>query len=97
MELLLSSVLGEPTSVPLAILRLSLPVAAVSAFMNNTPVVAMMIPVVEAWAARTGFAASKLLIPLSFSSMLGGMCTLLGTSTNLSERQAFASLRAPAQ
>lgn len=82
-ELLLSSVLGSPTSTGWAIARLSVPVCITSAFMNNTPVVAMMIPVVESWSARTGIPASKLLIPLSFSSMLGGMCTLLGTSTNL--------------
>ena len=82
-EVLLSAVLGAPTTTGAAILRLSVPVCIVSAFMNNTPVVAMMIPVVESWSARTGIPAAKLLIPLSFSSMLGGMCTLLGTSTNL--------------
>lgn len=82
-ELLLGSALGQPKSLSIAILRLSLPVAVVSAFMNNTPVVAMMIPVVEGWSMRTGHPSSKLLMPLSFASMLGGMCTLLGTSTNL--------------
>lgn len=82
-ELLLGSALGNPKHLSTAILRLSIPVALVSAFMNNTPVVAMMIPVIEGWSMRTGHASSKLLMPLSFASMLGGMCTLLGTSTNL--------------
>ena len=82
-EVMLESVLGQPSSISEAIFRISFPVAIASAFMNNTPVVAMMIPVVERWALRTGHPVSKLLIPLSFSSMLGGMCTLLGTSTNL--------------
>jgi len=58
-------------------------VVVLSAFMNNTPVVAMMIPVVEAWAQKTGHPASTLLIPLAFAAQLGGMCTLIGTSTNL--------------
>ncbi len=80
---LLTSLLGNPNTTVGAILRLSFPVAIISAFMNNTPVVAMMIPVVTSWSARTSIPISKLLIPLSFSSMLGGCCTLIGTSTNL--------------
>jgi Na+/H+ antiporter NhaD/arsenite permease-like protein len=82
-ESLLIKLLGNPTNVPIAVLRLSLPVAMLSAFMNNTPIVAMMIPTVQVWSERTGISASKLLMPLSFAAMLGGMCTLLGTSTNL--------------
>ncbi|MEM8584004.1 MAG: SLC13 family permease [Bacteroidota bacterium] len=58
-------------------------VAVTSAFINNTPVVAVFIPIVGQIAATTGIKASRLLIPLSFASILGGMCTLLGTSTNL--------------
>jgi len=54
-----------------------------SAFMNNTPVVVMMIPVVVALAKQMGMSASKLLIPLSYTAILGGMLTLIGTSTNL--------------
>jgi Na+/H+ antiporter NhaD/arsenite permease-like protein len=82
-ESVLIKLLGNPTNVPIAVLRLSLPVAMLSAFMNNTPIVAMMIPTVQVWSERTGISASKLLMPLSFAAMLGGMCTLLGTSTNL--------------
>ena len=54
-----------------------------SAFMNNTPVVAMMIPFVEDWGNRNNVPASKLLMPLSWAAILGGMVTLIGTSTNL--------------
>lgn len=58
-------------------------VAAASAFMNNTPLVAVMIPVVMQMAVKIGTAPSKLLIPLSYMTVLGGMITLIGTSTNL--------------
>ncbi len=58
-------------------------VAAASAFMNNTPLVAVMIPVVIQLAVKLGTAPSKLLIPLSYLTVLGGMITLIGTSTNL--------------
>lgn len=54
-----------------------------SAFMNNTPVVAMMIPFVSDWGARHNVPASKLLMPLSWAAILGGMLTLIGTSTNM--------------
>ena len=62
---------------------LALMVILASAFMNNTPVVVMMIPVVVHLAGTIGMAPSKLLIPLSYVSILGGTCTLIGTSTNL--------------
>ncbi len=58
-------------------------VAVASSFMNNTPLVAVMIPVVIQIAARLNTAASKLLIPLSHMTVLGGMITIIGTSTNL--------------
>jgi di/tricarboxylate transporter len=63
--------------------RLMMPTFGISAFLNNTPVVAMLTPVVRQWARRRGFSPSKFLIPLSYASILGGMCTLIGTSTNL--------------
>lgn len=63
--------------------RLLFPVAAISAFMNNTPVVAILIPAIRSWSERTNFSASKFLIPVSYAAILGGMCTLIGTSTNL--------------
>ncbi len=54
-----------------------------SAFVNNTPVVALLIPVVIAAASKSRLSPSKILIPLSFVSMFGGVCTLVGTSTNI--------------
>lgn len=55
----------------------------ISAFINNTPVVAVFIPLVLDAAAKAGVSASKILIPLSFASMFGGLCTLIGTSGNI--------------
>ncbi len=65
------------------LLRLLLPTAAASAFLNNTPIVAMIAPQVADWAEKRGKAASMYLIPLSFATILGGLLTVIGTSTNL--------------
>ncbi len=75
--------LGAPRTVVGAQLRLMFPVVAMSAFINNTPLVAMLLPEVRDWARSRGIAASRLLIPLSYAAILGGVCTLIGTSTNL--------------
>jgi di/tricarboxylate transporter len=75
--------LGRPGSTASAQLRLMLPVAAVSGFLNNTPLVAMLVPVVEEWGRRCRISLSKLMIPLSYAAVLGGMLTLVGTSTNV--------------
>jgi di/tricarboxylate transporter len=75
--------LGRPRSTADAQLRLMLPVSAFSAFLNNTPVVAMFIPVVGDWCKKAKLSPSKLFIPLSYAAVLGGLCTLIGTSTNL--------------
>ena len=79
----MSKLLGTPKTVASAQVRLMVPVAFVSAFLNNTPVVAIMIPILQKWSKKCGIASSQLFIPLSFSSILGGTCTLIGTSTNL--------------
>lgn len=63
--------------------RMMFPVASFSAFLNNTPVVAALIPVVKNWCKRMNFSPSKFLIPLSYAAIFGGTCTLIGTSTNL--------------
>jgi di/tricarboxylate transporter len=73
----------KPKSIARAQLRLMLPVSALSAFLNNTPVVAIFIPAVSAFAKRCNFPVSKLMIPLSYAAIFGGTCTLIGTSTNL--------------
>jgi di/tricarboxylate transporter len=67
----------------LAILITMITVGVVSAFINNTPVVAIFIPLLAGAANKSGHSLSKMLIPLSFASMFGGVCTLIGTSTNI--------------
>ncbi len=81
--LIVQYVLGRPRSLPQAQLRMMLPVAGLSAFLNNTPVVALMIPAVNDWSRRHGLSVSKLMMPLSYAAIAGGTCTLIGTSTNL--------------
>lgn len=75
--------LGKPRSIVGAQLRLMAPVTALSGFVNNTPLVAMLLPEVRDWSRRSGVAPSRLLIPLSYAAILGGVVTLIGTSTNL--------------
>ncbi|MCZ6836831.1 MAG: SLC13 family permease [Planctomycetota bacterium] len=89
--------LGRPKSPLEAQGRLLLPVAGLSAFVNNTPIVAMFLPVLSGWAKQNNLNPSRLFMPLSFAAMLGGTCTLIGTSTNLvvgellAEREVFDS------
>ena len=75
--------LGTPQKYHWAIARLMLPVAVLSSFLNNTAVVALFTGVVRVWAKKLGIAPSKLLIPLSYASGMGGICTLIGTPPNL--------------
>jgi di/tricarboxylate transporter len=65
------------------ILILGLIVGPITAFINNTAVVAVFLPIVEDWCKKQGISPSKLLIPLSYATVLGGMITLIGTSTNI--------------
>lgn len=75
--------LGRAETERAALARMSLVVPAISAFMNNTPVVAMLLPVMLGWCRRHRVSPSKVLIPLSYLTILGGTCTLIGTSTNI--------------
>lgn len=63
--------------------RMMVMTSAVSAFFNNTPIVLMLTPIVKNWAVKRGFSPSKFLLPLSYAAIFGGMCTLIGTSTNI--------------
>ncbi len=83
MSLLTKPLLGRPKSVAGAQARLMIPCAGLSAFLNNTPIVAMFMPVLSDLCKRTGIAPGKLFMPLSFATILGGTCTLIGTSTNM--------------
>jgi di/tricarboxylate transporter len=80
---LVQRVLGQPRNLFHAQLRIMAPAAAASGFLNNTPIVAMFLPAVVDWARQNRLPVSKLLIPLSYAAILGGTCTLIGTSTNL--------------
>lgn len=70
-----------------------LPVLVISAFMNNSPVVLILIPIISSWSRKAGLAPGHLFMPLSFASILGGTITLIGTSTNLvvagKQRESF--------
>jgi di/tricarboxylate transporter len=70
-------------SVTLALLMILLVVAVASAFINNTPVVVLFIPVVVSMCCEFNLSPSKFLIPISYASILAGTCTLIGTSTNI--------------
>ncbi len=67
----------------LLIPRIMLPVSVLSGFLNNTPVVIIFAPIIKKWAEKLNLSHKKFLIPLSYATILGGMCTLIGTSTNL--------------
>ncbi len=76
-------IMGDTTTVRGAQARIMAPVMVMSAFMNNTPIVASFIPALEHWSKKVRIPVSKVLIPLSYAAILGGTCTLIGTSTNL--------------
>ncbi len=78
-----NQLLGSATTERSALVRLAATVVPASAFVLNTPLVAMMAPVVVDWCRRRGISPSRLLIPLSYLTIVGGVCTLIGTSTTL--------------
>lgn len=82
-DLLVNTMLGRPATPRAALTRMFFPVAFLSSFLNNTPVVATMIPAIYSWSRKIGISPSRLMIPLSYTAILGGTVTLIGTSTNL--------------
>ncbi len=82
-DLLVNTLLGRPKTPRAALNRMFWPIAFLSSFLNNTPVVATMIPAIYGWSRKIGISPSKLMIPLSYTAILGGTVTLIGTSTNL--------------
>jgi di/tricarboxylate transporter len=80
---LVDRALGRPQSLSSAQVRTMVAPAALSAFMNNTPVVALMVPAIRDWAKKHRLSVSKLLMPMNAAVILGGLCTLIGTSTNV--------------
>jgi di/tricarboxylate transporter len=83
LDMTLGRVLGRGNHTRRAMARMAIPVAGLSAFLNNAPIVAMMTPTVIDWAKRNRIAASRFLIPLSYASILGSVTTIIGTSTIL--------------
>lgn len=83
MEVIAHRLLGRPKSIRGAQTRLMAPVALMSGFMNNTPIVAMYLPIVGDWAKKLKISPSKLYMPLSFAAILGGKLTLIGTASNI--------------
>merc|ERR1719223_591823 len=80
---LMGGCLGTPSNPAVAMLRLAFPVASLGTVFNNTPLVAVMIPIVKDWTGRTGLEASHFMMPLSFITMLSACITTMGSSTNL--------------
>ncbi|ODN67588.1 SLC13 family permease [Methylophaga muralis] len=91
-DILVKSLLGSPKSIRGSYLRMFTPVVFLSAFLNNTPVVATMVPGLLAWCKRININPSKIMIPLSYTAILGGTLTLIGTSTNLVLNGQYQSL-----
>ena len=83
LQWIVKNLLGIPKTYAKAVLRLMLPVAALSSFLSNTTVVALFVNIVKMWSKKLGISPSKLLIPLSYASGMGGVCTLIGTPPNL--------------
>ena len=75
--------LGVPRNRLSAQLRATIPAAVLSAFLNNTPVVALMMPIISDWSRKHRISVSHLFLPLSYAAILGGTCTLIGTSTTI--------------
>ena len=83
LQWIVKNLLGTPQGYARSVLRLMLPVAALSSFLSNTTVVALFVNIVKMWSKKLGISPSKLLIPLSYASGMGGVCTLIGTPPNL--------------
>ena len=83
LQWIVKHLLGSPGSYSKAVTRLMLPVAVLSSFLSNTTVVTLFVGIVKMWAKKLGVSPSKLLIPLSYASGMGGVCTLIGTPPNL--------------
>jgi len=96
MSLVTGPLIGRPKTAFKAQLRILLPVTTLSAFLNNTPIVAMFMPVCDDLCKKGNFSPSKLFMPMAFAATLGGVCTMIGTSTNLVVNAALVKSGYPA-
>lgn len=97
-EKVISRLMDNAQTYRQAVVRMMSSISLFSSFLNNTPLVMMMTPLINNWAKRSTIPASKLLIPLSYAAIVGGMCTLIGTATNLivsslMEQSGYASFQ----
>jgi len=92
MDRAVSVMLGQPNNMTVALVRMMWPVAFLSAFLSNTAIVAMLLPIIVSWSRRLGCHPGKLLMPLSFAAQLGGSATLIGSSHCLVAKEAVASV-----
>jgi len=83
LDLMVGPLFRDTNTVRKATARIAAPVMVMSAFVANTPIVASFLPAVADWARKRGYSPSQLLMPLSYAAILGGTCTLAGTTTNL--------------
>jgi len=83
LQWIVKHLLGQPSTYSKAVVRLMFPVAILSSFLSNTTVVALFVNIVKMWSKKLNTSPSKLLIPLSYASGMGGVCTLIGTPPNL--------------
>ena len=79
----LKNIFGLPGSLPKVLLRMMIPVSVISAFINNTTVTALFSDLVRRWAGKLNIAASKLYLPMVYAVLMGGVCTLIGTPSNI--------------
>jgi di/tricarboxylate transporter len=79
----LKNIFGLPGSLPKVLLRMMIPVSVISAFINNTTVTALFSDLVKRWAGKLNIAASKLYLPMVYAVLMGGVCTLIGTPSNI--------------
>jgi di/tricarboxylate transporter len=97
LKFLFVPILGHSRYLSVVLCRLLPLTAFFSAFVNNTPIVLMLIPVLEWWTIQQRISLARILMPVSFASMIGGMCTLIGTSTNLIVQQQISLLEPEAE
>lgn len=92
LDICIGVLLGHPASSKVALARIHVVVGLLSAIVNNTPMIAMMRPILKNWCLRTGFSTREFAMPMAFASQLGGSLTMMGSPTNFAAQSAFGKL-----